>query len=366
MVILIATVIPSAGAGVLLTATPASATGCPSFPTGTVYGTWVDHSDTNGGVVNATDSANLSAQTLAGTFSFITGNLPLFAGSMVSGTINPDCSFQGAVVGAPEDVYSGAPILPGFGATAASGTWSDPTDSGTWTAALVSAQNSSPSANSLSLGNSGDPIQVNVVSPTAGAMSISSTGSTGGASLPGYTVLGGVVFISAPAGTTTSPLTLTFTIPSTLPASSIALFKDGVQVPACASTTPFIAPDPCEESALGPTGSPGVDTITVLTSSASIWALGVKCGFSIPTTSLPFAFVNQHYSATLSGCGGTAPYRFKKVGRLPRGLTLSRAGVLSGTPSSTGTFSFHVKLTDSTRPKRLRHTTTKTFSITSL
>jgi hypothetical protein len=141
------------------------------------------------------------------------------------------------------------------------------------------------------------------------------------------------------------------------------LFKNGLAVPACTTTSP-ISPDPCEESASGPSG--GVDTITVLTSSASIWAIGTKCGFSIPTTTLPFALPHQHYSASLTGCGGKAPYRFKKVGRLPRGLSLSRAGVLSGSFTSAGTFSFRVKMIDATRPKRLKHTTTKTFSITSL
>ncbi len=365
VVVLVAASVPTLGAGALLSATPAAASGCGFFPTGALFGTWVDASDTNGGVVTAVDSANLMMQTTFGTFSFITGNLPLFPGSTVSGTINPDCSFQGSVDGFPADTYKGWPIVLGLNSSAANGTWHDSTDSGSWTAAIVAAQTSNPSTNSLSLGSSGAPIQVTVVSPTTGPISISTTGSLGGASLPNYSVLGGLVVISAPDGTTSSPLTLTFTLPSTLPASSIVLFKNGVPVPACTSITP-ISPDPCEQSASGPAGSPSADTITVLTSSASIWALGVNCGYSIPTTSLPFAVVGERYSASLTGCGGKAPYRFKKVGRLPRGLSLSRTGVLSGSLTSTGTFSFRVKMTDATKPKRLKHTTTKTFSITSL
>jgi hypothetical protein len=368
IVILMAGTIPAVGAGALLSATPAAASVCPFFPTGTLFGTWVDSSNTNGGVVNAVDSANLMMQTTFGTFSFITGNLPLFPGSTVSGTINPDCSFQGSVDGFPVDTYTGWPIDLGPNSSAANGTWHDSNDHGSWTAAIVAAQTSNPSTNSLSLGSSGDPIQVSVASPTTGPISISTTGSLGGATLPNYSVLGGLVVISAPDGSANSPLTLTFTLTSTLAASSIVLFKNGVAVPACSSTSP-IAPDPCEESASGPSGSPSADTITVLTSSASIWAFGAKCGFSIPTTNLPFALVNQHYSASLTGCGGKAPYVFKKVGRLPRGLrglSLSRTGVLSGTLTSTGTFSFRVKMTDATTPRRLKHTTTKTFSITSL
>jgi hypothetical protein len=362
-VVLMAGTIPALGVGALLSATPAAASGCPSFPTGTVFGTWVNSSDTHGGVVNAVDSADLTAQTTFGTFNFITGNLPLFPGSAVSGTINPDCTFQGSVDGFPADTYRGWPINPGPGASAANGSWRDSTDNGTWTAAIVSSQTSNPSTNSLSLGSPGDPIQVSVSSPTTGPISISTTGSLGGASLPNYSVLGGLVVISAPDGSASSPLTLTFTIPSTLDPTSIVLFKNGLAVPACTTTGP-ISPDPCEEGATGPSG--GADTFTVLTSSASIWAFGAKCGYSIPTTSLPFALPNQHYSASLTGCGGTAPYRFKKVGKLPRGLSLSRAGVLSGTFTTTGTFSFRVKMVDATKPKRNKHTTTKTFSITSL
>ncbi len=361
--ILLAATTPAVGAGALLSATPAAASGCPVFPTGTVFGTWVNSSDTNGGVVNAVDSANLAAQTTSGTFNFLTGNLPLFPGSTVSGTINPDCSFQGSVDGFPSDTYTGWPIDIGPNSSAANGTWHDSTDNGSWTAAIVAAQTSNPSTTSLSLGSSGDPIQVSVTSPTTGPISISTTGSLGGATLPNYNVLGGLVVISAPDGSAGNPLTLTFTFTSNLDATSIVLFKNGLAVPACTTTSP-ISPDPCEESASGPSG--GVDTITVLTSSASIWALGAKCGFSIPTTTLPFALPHQHYSASLTGCGGKAPYRFKKVGRLPRGLSLSRAGVLSGSFTSAGTFSFRVKMIDATRPKRLKHTTTKTFSITSL
>jgi beta-lactamase superfamily II metal-dependent hydrolase len=56
---------------------------------------------------------------------------------------------------------------------------------------------------------------------------------------------------------------------------------------------------------------------------------------------LPDGVVGTPYSATLTASGGTAPYQFTiSAGALPDGLTLSTAGVVSGTPSVAGTFAF--------------------------
>src|SRR5271165_4605211 len=47
------------------------------------------------------------------------------------------------------------------------------------------------------------------------------------------------------------------------------------------------------------------------------------------------ASVGTAYSASLAPAGGTSPYNFSVVsGSLPAGLTLSTAGILSGTPAS--------------------------------
>ena len=54
------------------------------------------------------------------------------------------------------------------------------------------------------------------------------------------------------------------------------------------------------------------------------------------------------YSQTLVGSGGTGPYTFVlQTGPLPAGITLSSAGLVSGTPTVIGTFPVVVRVTDS-------------------
>jgi len=58
--------------------------------------------------------------------------------------------------------------------------------------------------------------------------------------------------------------------------------------------------------------------------------------------------VGTAYSQQLTATGGAGGYTFGLgTGALPGGLTLSSSGLLSGTPTATGTFSFTVSVTDS-------------------
>jgi hypothetical protein len=66
-----------------------------------------------------------------------------------------------------------------------------------------------------------------------------------------------------------------------------------------------------------------------------------------PTT-LPPGTVLFPYSQTITASGGSAPYTFTlPSGALPSGLSLSSAGVISGTPQQAGLFNFTVRATDS-------------------
>jgi hypothetical protein len=62
---------------------------------------------------------------------------------------------------------------------------------------------------------------------------------------------------------------------------------------------------------------------------------------------LPGGTINASYSQTLTATGGTAPYSFAVTsGNLPASLTLTAAGVLSGTPPAAGSFNFTITATD--------------------
>jgi len=86
--------------------------------------------------------------------------------------------------------------------------------------------------------------------------------------------------------------------------------------------------------------------VTLDTNSITVCAAACPIITLSPTT-LPNGVVGTPYSQTISASGGTAPYTFTvTAGALPPGLTLSLAGLLSGTPTTIGTFTFTVTATD--------------------
>ncbi len=85
---------------------------------------------------------------------------------------------------------------------------------------------------------------------------------------------------------------------------------------------------------------------------ADATGVGTITNDDVPVTVNPATVPNgtaaAAYSQTITASGGVAPYTFSiTAGALPAGLTLSPAGVLSGTPTAGGTFNFTVTATDS-------------------
>ena len=85
-----------------------------------------------------------------------------------------------------------------------------------------------------------------------------------------------------------------------------------------------------------------------VTSGMATLTVTAGAGVQITTSSLPNGTVQAAYSATLQATGGTTPYTWSVLsGSLPAGLTLTAAsGAISGTPTTAGTSTFTIQVTD--------------------
>jgi len=106
------------------------------------------------------------------------------------------------------------------------------------------------------------------------------------------------------------------------------------------------------------------DAAAVSTSQAITVTVGQPATLAITTATLPGAALGVVYSATLQASGGVPSYTWSvTAGSLPAGLSLSGAGVISGTPTGAlGTSNFTVQVTDSQTPTPV--STTANLSIT--
>ena len=86
---------------------------------------------------------------------------------------------------------------------------------------------------------------------------------------------------------------------------------------------------------------------------------------TIATSALPSATAKTTYGASLSATGGTAPYSWSvSSGSLPAGLSIASTGVISGTPTATGSYPLGVMVTDSCKPSALSQSATLTLVVT--
>jgi hypothetical protein len=82
----------------------------------------------------------------------------------------------------------------------------------------------------------------------------------------------------------------------------------------------------------------------------------------VAPSTLPDGTVGSAYSQALTASGGKAPYTWNVTGgSLPAGLELSSAGEVSGTPTTAGTLSVTIGVTDSSSPAK---TGSVTYAIT--
>ena len=165
------------------------------------------------------------------------------------------------------------------------------------------------------------------ITTTTAAVNNNTLSSDGGASLTDY----GVVYVAGTGTPTTSntKVQVGTSSPTTFPSSfaaNLTGLTPGTQYTVRAYATNSV-------------GTSYGANVTFTTATPTITLA--------PASPLPGGTVATAYSQTLTASGGTAPYSYAiTAGALPAGLTLTSAGVLSGTPTAGGTFSFRVNATD--------------------
>jgi uncharacterized protein (TIGR03437 family) len=103
-------------------------------------------------------------------------------------------------------------------------------------------------------------------------------------------------------------------------------------------------------SAAADSGTARMGTLTIAGQTVTISEAGATgpVALAIAAPNLPVAPANESYSTLLTASGGTPPYTWSSNGGLPPGLVLnSTTGIISGTPTTTGTYNFVATVVDS-------------------
>jgi uncharacterized protein (TIGR03437 family) len=214
-------------------------------------------------------------------------------------------------------------------------------------------------------------INVNVNSNAPATLTNTASGSGGGAETTANstaTVTTGVVSLPPPGPPTSSGLQI---LSSQLPDGSVGI-SYFAHIAAAGGTPPYIfsmtpvgllqtggqlPPGLTLSSTMGTiTGIPTATgaylfAIAVADSAgeqvSQAYTVTISPGLTFNSSVLPSGVAGTPYSTLLTASGGTPPYRFSPVGTLPQGLSLSSSGVVTGTPSSVGTYHFTAQVTDS-------------------
>ncbi|MGD0856641.1 MAG: putative Ig domain-containing protein [Dehalococcoidia bacterium] len=195
-------------------------------------------------------------------------------------------------------------------------------------------------ATKLNLSVTGAPASYTAPTIASTSVSITTTSLSGGTVGTAYSAT-----LAASGGT--SPYTWSVssgTLPAGLTLSSGVI--SGTPTTAATSTFTLQAADSASHTASATL------SITISASASS--------SVSVNTYSIPGGTVGTSYSAFLIATGGSGSYTWSvSSGSLPAGLSLSSAGVISGTPTAVGTYSFTVLLADTAS-----HTSSIAYSVT--
>ncbi|WP_263356063.1 beta strand repeat-containing protein [Acidicapsa ligni] len=201
---------------------------------------------------------------------------------------------------------------------------------------------------------------------------VSGTPTTAGPS----TVTVKVTDSASPADTLSGPETITINPAPVLVISTLPNGTVGVVYSATIGASGGISPYSCSiTSGTLPTGlsltgcivsgtpiTAGPSTVTVKVTDSSKPAISFIGSETITiepaaalslTATLPGATQNTPYTYQFQATGGTPQYSYTQpMGALPPGITLTSTGLLSGTPTQVGAYSFSVTVTDNSLPQQ--------------
>ena len=129
-----------------------------------------------------------------------------------------------------------------------------------------------------------------------------------------------------------------------------------------ATSATYIAPATVSASLSVTVTATSVDQLAQSGSSNAFYVMPPP---SIVSTNLPIATPNQIYNTTLQAAGGVQPLKWSLAsGALPAGMSLNNAGTIYGTPTTGGTSTFTLKVTDSSGAPGGSLSTQQTLSLT--
>ena len=222
-----------------------------------------------------------------------------------------------------------------------------------------------PSGVTLSAGGviSGTPTQSGTFDITV-RVTDSSTGSGPATATRAYSLV-----VGAPPPATAEPTAVTVAItPGTGAGASIDLssavtYASGIQivrqpthgtltvagfVVTYTPTPGYFGEDSFDFVAIPLANNPRARAVAAAAAGATVTITIAPPVITVGPASLPAVNVGAAYNQAVTAAGGTAPYSFAvTAGALPTGLTLSPAGVLTGTPTTAGSYGFTVRATDS-------------------
>ena len=260
----------------------------------------------------------------------------------------------------PQTINVGAPSTTDLTLTLAPGT----APAGGITVTLLSdAPNIASVPQTVSIPQNQNTATVTVTGVAVGTAHITASSSVGGIANGTATIN----VVSAPTITTTSPLpngvvNTAYSAPVTATGGATPLAWSATGLPAgltINAVTGVISGTPTAQGQS--TASVTVKDANQLSASANL-SITIVAPLTITTASpLTGGVVNVGYSVTMQASGGTPSYTWSATG-LPAGLTINATtGVISGTPTATGTSSASVTVKDSGNPQL---TASGSFSIT--